>query len=99
MENKENKGYCVHLERAWVNPPKEQFPTQRLSFDFTDMDKDAIFQIHWLLREFSSRSNGEFKYWITQYGLLDMWDEDGKWKPLDEIAIYSSNKDKEEGSE
>jgi hypothetical protein len=52
-----------------------------------------------LLREFSNRSNGEFKYWITQYGLLDMWDEDGKWKPLDEIAIYSSDKDKEEGSE
>lgn len=92
----EKNDYCIHLQRKWVNRP-EEFPKaeyQRLSYDLTNQDRMSIHEIHMVLKYFSTHSNGEFKYWITDYSKL----EEGKQPWIDDPSsiIYSTDLDIEE---
>ena len=84
------KGYCVHLQREFVNKPDDKITKQRLSYDLTEQTESSIHEMHQVLKEFSKRSNGEFKYWITDYSKINkipptIYDEDS--------IIYSSDLD------
>lgn len=65
-------GYCVHLQREFVNKPNDKITKQRLSYDLTEQNRSSIHEMHCVLKEFSKRSNGEFKYWITDYSKTDV---------------------------
>lgn len=89
----QNNGYCVHLQRKFVNKPTEQSNGyQRLSYDLTRQNESSLYEMHRVLEEFCKRSNGEMDYWITDYSKID-----GEHSPsIDDQTsiIYSSEKDK-----
>lgn len=81
----QNDGYCVHLQRKFVNKPTEQSNEyQRLSYDLTRQNESSIYEMHQVLKEFCKRSNGEMDYWIAGSKV------DGEHCSI----IYSSEKDK-----
>jgi hypothetical protein len=88
--------YCVHLERKWVNKPREA-ETQRLSYDVSLFNDNSIYELHQILKYFSRNSNGEFRYWITKYNENEV-DEDGDYiaPSITKNVIYSWDLDKQE---
>lgn len=44
------KGYCVHLQREFVNKPDDKITKQRLSYDLTEQTESSIHEMHQVLK-------------------------------------------------
>lgn len=55
----------LHLQRDCVEPYKEGWKQQHLSYDLTEQTPSSIAEMNSVLKYFAARSKGEFKYWFT----------------------------------
>lgn len=59
----------LHLKREWANKEGHKYP-QGLSYDLVNWTDGDLAQLNSCLNVFKEKSNGEFDFYIGEYGLF-----------------------------